>query len=257
MKSVDQVPHVVLVGGYLTMPAFYWPLRRRLLERGAARVSIAQIYWPDWFGITVAGFGPVLLRGARAIREARGDADAPLLVVGHSAGGIVSRLAMSPEPLDGRVAGVANDIGCLVTLGTPHRLYDTIPGWDHPGLKALRFLDRVSPGAWFAPTTSYVTVGSVFVDSDRRGPSNPLKQGINGIMRKVVGQTPGVGSDGIVSSDLTRLDGARHVQLERALHGTFGAPWYGNEEPVDRWWPIALEEWNRALVARDRAPVDG
>ena len=256
MPSDRPAPHVVIVGGYLTMPAFYRQLRQRLLARGAARVSIAPIHWPDWFAVAFAGFGPILLRGARAIREGRREAEAPLLVVGHSAGGIVSRLAMSPEPLDGRQVGVAGDVGCLITLGTPHRLYDTIPGWDHPGLKALRLLDRASPGAWFAPTTNYVTVGSVFVEADQaRGPVG-LGPVISGIISRVVGRTPGVAGDGMVTSDLTRLDEAGHDELKRALHGTVGSPWYGDDENIDEWWPVALDAWERALAARRSAVGD-
>jgi hypothetical protein len=177
------------------------------------------------------------------------------LVVGHSAGGIVTRLTMSPEPLDGRQVGVADDVGCLVTLGTPHRLYDTIPGWDHPGLRALRLLDEVSPGAWFAPTTNYVTVGSVFVSQGHARELDPLLRGFRGVISRVVGQTPGVGGDGMVTSDLTHLDGARHVELDRALHGTLGSPWYGDDENIDVWWPIAMEAWEHALAARASAVV--
>jgi hypothetical protein len=245
-------PHVVIVGGYLTMPAFYRPMRRRLLDRGAAHVSIARLYLPDWLALGMVGFGPVMLRGARAIREARRTSDAPLIVVGHSAGGIVSRLAMSPEPFDGRQVDVADDVGCLVTLGTPHTLYDTIPGWQHPALKATRFLERVTPGAWFAPTTGYVTVGSSRVLPGGDARTHPFKRPLNSIMGAIVGQTPGVRGDGMVGNDLSQLAGARHIELPDVLHGTFGGPWYGDGHVIDRWWPVALESWREARAARAR-----
>jgi len=228
-------------------------MRARLLERGAARVSLAQLYWPDWLAVTFAGFGPSMLRAARAIRGARRIADAPLIVVGHSAGGTVARLAMSPEPFRGRCANVSSDVGCLVTLGTPHTLYDTIPGWDHPGLQVMRFLERVTPGAYFAPTTGYVTVGSTLVPPGRVPRTNAFKRLISDIMGSIVGATPGVAGDGIVGNDLSQLDGARHVELHDTLHGTLGSPWYGDASVIDRWWPVALDEWHRALAARDSA----
>ena len=84
-------PHVVIMGGYLTEPLFYRHMRARLLERGAARVTVAPLHWPDWLALTLVGFGPVMLRGARAIREARRVSPTPLIVIGHSAGGLVSR----------------------------------------------------------------------------------------------------------------------------------------------------------------------
>ncbi|MFV2063176.1 MAG: esterase/lipase family protein [Chloroflexota bacterium] len=204
MSKSSLEPHVI-IGGYLTEPLFYRPMRARLLERRAARVSIVPLHWPDWLAMSFAGFGPAMLRGARAIREARRVSPTPLVVIGHSAGGIVARLAMSPELLDGRQIGIADSVGCLVTLGTPHRLYPTISRWRHPGIDATEFLERVVPGARFAPTTGYLTVGSTFVLPDRRARTNPPKQLINRVMRAFVRETPGVRGDGIVDNAVARL----------------------------------------------------
>jgi hypothetical protein len=243
-------PHVLIIGGYLTEPLFYRPMRGRLLERGAARVTIAGLHVPDWLAAAFAGFGPALLRGARAIREARREAPEPIIVVSHSAGGIVARLAMSPVPLDGRHVGVADDVGCLVTLGTPHSLRPHRPWWEHAGQRATRFLERATPGAWFAPTTGYVTVGSVAVPPRGPDPAPPPKQLLNRLLTSFVGPTSSVGGDGIVTDDLARLPGARHLTLDDALHGTFGGPWYGDGHVIDRWWPVVVEEWRSALDAR-------
>ena len=249
-------PHVVIVGGFLTEPVFYWPMRRRLLERGAARVSIAPLHLPDWLAMGIAGLRPSMLRAARAIREARSESPAPLLVVGHSAGGILARLAMSAEPFDGPPVGVSDEVGCLVTLGTPHSLHDTIPVWHHPGVVATEFLELMSPGACFVPTTGYLTVGSTFVRHARRVPIVSLKQVINVVVRTLVGHTPGAPGDGIVGNDICRLAGARHLALPDVLHGTFGGPWYGDGHVIDRWWPVALEEWQAALAARGSRVLD-
>jgi hypothetical protein len=247
---VPTQPHVVIVGGYLTEPLFYRPMRARLLERGAARVTVAPLHIPDWVGAAFVGFGPSLLRAARTIREARRASDAPLLVVGHSAGGIIARLAMSPTALDGRLGNVADDVGCLVTLGTPHRVRPHARWVEHAGQRATRFLDHACPGAWFAPATRYVTVGSIAVSPRAADPAPAPKQLLNRILTDFVGPSGHVGGDGIVTEDLTHLAGARHVTLTDALHGTYGGPWYGDGHVADRWWPIALEEWRLALEAR-------
>lgn len=251
MESASGRPHVVIVGGYLTLPLFYWPMRERLLERGAARVTIAQLYWPDWLAASFAGFGPSMLRTARAVRRARRNSRSPLIVVGHSAGGILGRLAMSPLAFDGRIAAVADDIGCLVTLGTPHRLLPTIPFWkDHPGRRATLFLERETPGAYFAPTTAYVTVGSSLVPPADKAPTNAFKHIVNRVMREFVGETGDQYGDGIVGNDLSQLQDVPHVELPDVLHGTFGGPWYGDSAVIDRWWPVAQEAWQSALIAR-------
>src|SRR5688500_15384310 len=129
-------PHVVIVGGYLTEPLFYGPMRARLLERGAARVTVAPIHVADWIAAAFVGFGPLLLRAGRAIVQAHRVSGAPIIVVGHSAGGIVSRLAMAPRPFDGRRVSAADAVGCLVTLGTPHVVHPHDPWRGNAGQRA-------------------------------------------------------------------------------------------------------------------------
>jgi hypothetical protein len=243
-------PDVLIVGGYLTEPLFYRPMRARLLERGAARVSVAPIHLVDWIAAAFAGFGPLLLQCGRAIRAARRASRSPLLVVGHSAGGIVARLAMSPRPFDGRHAGVATDVACLVTLGTPHLLRPHAAWRGNAGQRATRFLAREEPDALFAPSTRRVTVGSIAVPPRGADPAPPPKQLLNRILTAFVGPSDDVGGDGIVTDDLARSEGARHITLPDALHGTYGGPWYGDGHVIDRWWPVALEEWHTALAAR-------
>lgn len=242
-------PHVVLIGGFLTEAAQYQPLRSRLLERGAAAVTIAPIHLPDWAVMGLAGMGPLLLRGARVIREACRASGAPVMVVGHSMGGIIARLAMAPVPLDGRWAGVADDVGCLVTLGTPHRFTPNLP-WRHSAQRAAEHLERVSPGAFFAPTTGYLTVGSTRVRPARRPPASSAAALLNRVLAAFVGDTPGVPSDGLVGSDLCRLDGARHIEFTDVLHGLLYGPWYGDAQVIERWWAAAVEEWQTALAVR-------
>jgi hypothetical protein len=240
----------VIVGGYLTEPLFYRPMRARLLERGAARVSVVPLHVPDWLVAAFVGFGPALRRVVRAVRAARRASDAPLIVVGHSAGGILARLALSEEPFRGRQGGVAVDVGCLVTLGTPHVVRPHARWAGHAGERATRFLARSSPGAWFAPATRYLTVGSAAVAPRAPDPAPFPKHLLNRILTDFVGPSVHVSGDGIVTDDLTHLEGARHLTLDDALHGTLGGPWYGDGRVVDRWWPIALEEWRLALEAR-------
>lgn len=245
MTEISSRPHVVIIGGFLTEPLNYRRFRGRLLERGAAAVSTAPIHLPDWALVGLVGLGPVLLRGGRAIREARHSADAPVLVIGHSLGGLVARLAMCPEPLDGRVASVADDVGCLVTLGTPHRLRPTVT-WRHPGVVAAEHLERYAPGAWFAPRTRYLTVGSTLTAPATRGPVRSVVQLANRALLRFVGNEPDGRGDGLVDDDLCRLEGAAHRSYPDVRHGTLGAPWYGDADVLDRWWPDALEAWRQA-----------
>jgi hypothetical protein len=70
------------------------------------------------------------------------------------------------------------------------------------------------------------------------------------VTRIAVGQTAGVGGDGLVDEARVHLPGARHLTFDDVLHGTFGGPWYGDDHVIDRWWTPALEGWREALAAR-------
>lgn len=246
---------ILIVGGFLTGPFNYWPLRRRLRAHGHRHVAIAPI-WPwDWLLAAFVGLGPLLGRTGESIaREYRRAGHRPIIVVGHSGGGILARLAMAPEPFGARVAGVDRAVGALVTLGTPHGLSRMRRRVGHAGHRATRFLDRVSPGAAFAPTTGYVTVGSRAIVPRRALPGSvagrPIRFALGLIMGEVAEQPLDAPGDGLVPLDASHLAGARQLTFNDVLHGCIGGPWYGDEEMVARWLPHAREVWERAMRAR-------
>lgn len=273
-------PHVLIVGGFLTEPFNYWPMRRRLLERGTAGVSIAPLHLPDWLAAGLVGFGPMLAKLGGAIRRAEAESGGrPLLVVAHSGGGIVTRLTMSEVAFRGRRGAVAPSIGALVTLGTPHGLARCGVRAAHSGIVAARFLDRHCPGCFFAPTTAYLTVGSDFVRPDRlvqgtaahgRRTSHGHRRTPNSRWRRIrpltwwdrlltsafdgiVGPLPPEGGDGIVPAAAAHLPGAEQLTFHDVRHGHIGGPWYGDDEIIDRWWPRAVDLWHGALAARESA----
>jgi hypothetical protein len=254
VQSATIRPHVLIIGGFLTEPLNYWRMRRRLLARGAAAATIAPIHVPDWLAAGVVGFGPVLARTGRAIRVAHARAGGqPIIVVAHSGGGILARLAMSDVPHHGRRASVARAVGCLVTLGTPHELARARVPIHHRGIEASRFLSLHQPGAWFSPRTAYLTVASSLVTPSDPSVGHAWDRLRGRLFRAIVGPISPSGSDGIVSLDAAHLAGARQLTFSDVLHGHIGGPWYGDDEIIDRWWPVALELWQEALVVRGQA----
>jgi hypothetical protein len=244
-------PAVLIVGGFATVPQNYWPMRRRVAERGVERVDVAPIWPPDWAIAGLFGLGPLMMRTARSIvRTYRAGGRRPIVVVGHSGGGILARLAMSSVPFDGRVAGVAEAVGCLVTLGTPHGLAHLTNRYRHAGHVATEFLEATSPGAFCAPRTGYVSVGSSFPSAPAGGSVGWLLEQVFSI---VVGDETAQLGDGIVPAAAVHLDGAQQITFADVRHGVFGAPWYGDDISLDRWWPVALESWRAALEARSAA----
>jgi hypothetical protein len=256
MRSTRTGPHVVVMGGFLTEPFHYGSMAQRLRSRGAARVSVASIHLPDWAVMAFAGMGPLMLRGARAIHDARRQAPEPLLVVGHSLGGVVARLAVSGEPFEGRRADVAADVACLVTLGSPHRFRPRIP-WRHPAVRATEHLAAIAARSPEAPSIPVLTVGSTWVDPLRRRRVRGIDELLARTLLAFVGETPGERGDGLVGNDLCQLEGARHIALPDVIHGVFGSPWYGDEEVIDRWWPVALDLWRQSPAGTEAPALAG
>ena len=236
------------MGGYATVPPNYWPLRERLRRREVERVDIAPLWTPDWLLAAMVGFGPILRRTGRAIRRTYlAGGGRPIIVVGHSAGGIAARLAMAQVPFNGRVSGVAQQVGCLVTLGTPHGLAKIANRYRHAGHYAAAFLDRETPGAYFAPRTGYLSVGSRHPGAAFAGLGGRLA---NEFFSIAVGDETQALGDGIVPYSAVHLEGAEQLTFDDVRHGMIGAPWYGDEPMIDRWWPVALDLWWAALEAR-------
>lgn len=260
-RDPDRVPPTVLVlGGFLTSPPFYGRLRGRLHRLGAAAVVVAPIWLPDWLLAAPLGLGAIVTRAGRALLRASDVAaiasqGAPVLILGHSAGGIVARLLTSPEPFEGRRLGASERIGAIVSLGTPH-----LQGTDvrlgfrgvDSGRRALDHLDRFVPGATFAPRVGYVSIASRAVVGRRDGPSR--EQVSFRTYRAILGSTvdpAGTPGDGVVPLAAALLPGSRHLVYDDVGHGIFGRlPWYGSEGVVERWWPEAIDAWHAALRAR-------
>jgi hypothetical protein len=241
-------PSVLIVGGFATAPPNYWPMRRRLLRRGVERVDIAPLWPPDWALAGILGFGPLLRRTGRAVaRTYHACGRRPIIVVAHSGGGIAARLAMSSAPFHGRVAAVAEAVGCLVTLGTPHGLAQLATRYHHAGHEAVAFLDRETPDAFFAPRTAYLTVGSSYPSAAITGAVGRLSADV---FSMVVGRETAELGDGIVPVAAVHLPGAEQLTYDDVRHGMIGSPWYGDDRVIDRWWPVALRLWTDALAAR-------
>ena len=243
-------PSVLIIGGFATAPPNYWPMRGRLLALGVERVDIARLWPPDWLLASMLGFGFLVRRTGKEIaRTYHLGGRRPIIVIGHSGGGIAARLAMSPVPFHGHAASVADAVGTLVTLGTPHGLHSVHNRYHHAGHVASEFLERETPGAFFAPRTGYLTVGSAFPQAAFEGALGRLAEEV---FSMIVGTDTQALGDGIVPASAVHLSGAQQVTFDDVRHGMIGAPWYGDEEILQRWWPTALELWNGALAERSR-----
>ncbi|HYX11291.1 MAG TPA: hypothetical protein VE817_04900 [Candidatus Acidoferrum sp.] len=262
---IDEVaPTVLMLGGLFTSPPMYVPTSRRLLRRGAAHVVVADVWLPDWLLCLYRGPGAVVGRSARALlraAELAASSDhsrgAPLLVIGHSAGGLTARLLTSEAPFAGRRLGGARRIGAIVTLGTPHSVDERKALGRLLAGAATVFADTAVPGPAFSPTTSYLSVRSRFVLGHLAG--NARERAAHHLYRGIL-PNPRVSvmaGDGLVPLRAAGLEGSEILTLDGIVHGQLGgSPWYGSDEAVDVWWPRAVELWREALRARVELETD-
>ena len=258
-EHVDAVdPTVLVLGGFLMSPPFYRPFRERLLRRGVAGVVVDRVWTPDWLLAGPLGLGRVLDKAERALRSAAlvsirspRSQGAPLLVVGHSTGGILARLIAGERPLGGARFGPAGAIGAMVTLGSPHRM-DVDGRFGRTMVaRATRLANRLAPGAFLAPEVGYVSVGSRAVLGC---PDGVGRERVADVLYRAfipsLGGTP-IEGDGLVPSRrLCSRGPARSCSTALPTGRAAGQPWYGTESAIEHWWPAALATWRDALSAR-------
>jgi pimeloyl-ACP methyl ester carboxylesterase len=256
-ESFDRLaPTVLILGGFLTAPPVYERFVARLRARGAAGVVVANVWTPDWLLATARGPAAIATRSGRALLEAGRLAaevseGAPVLVVGHSAGGLIARILTATEPVCGRRFGAVGRIGAIVTLGTPHRLSAGQGIGRQLENRIAGVADTAAPGTLHSPRIGYVSVASSLVDGDPAGTGRERAAYL--LYRSIVGRSAigGVAGDGLVPVSSAVLPGSREVVLDGALHGPgAGGPWYGSDESLDVWWPVAVEAWRGALAIR-------
>lgn len=257
-RGTTVAPTVLILGGFLASPPVYRGLRGRLLDRGAADVVIGGIWTPDWLLAARRGLGPILTRSGRALQRAGGisvgsaaSLGAPVLVVGHSAGGMSARILTSRVPFDGRRLGAAGRIGAIVTLGTPHHVAPIgRPGSEASAVIAA-FADEHVPGAFFAPRIGYVSAASraIVGRSDGSRQDRIALRFYRDLLPEP--EVDEVEGDGLIPLRSALLEGSRQIVFDDVVHapGT-RRPWYGSDVAIDRWWPAAIEAWRSALEHR-------
>jgi len=154
---------IVIVGGVLSFPAVYQGMRRTLTEMTGEPVWIVEAFVRDWIlAGSATGWKRILDKVQRTIREAvSGSRAGKVILVGHRAGGVVSRLYLSPKPFLGvEYAGVEH-VERLITLGSPHH--------NRRGTRVRQWVDESYPGAYFAPDVDYVSVAGRAVEGRRAG----------------------------------------------------------------------------------------
>lgn len=225
---------VVILGGFLSSPAAYKGLCQGLRALTGRPVTIARVQVHDW-PLTVSTFGwaRLLDKLDTVVRSAaKESATGRVTLVGHSVGGVLARLYLSPERFLGRTYAGLRWVDHLITLGSPHH---NRGGWRRGG-RLSRWVEARYPGAWFAPQVRYTCVAGRWLQGDRAGTG--LQRWAFDVYREIGGDG-NVWGDGLIPVEAAWLDGALAVLLEGTSHfSILGTPWYGSQETIRLWWQV-------------------
>jgi triacylglycerol esterase/lipase EstA (alpha/beta hydrolase family) len=223
----------VILPGYLAGAAPYKGMEQQLTHLGYPTTTVPLTRW-DWIP-TIGGrsITPILEKLDETVRQlmARTGRDR-INLVGHSAGGWVSRIYLGDRPYDIH----ANDAGktvvwngkryvsTLITLGTPHISQER---WTK---RNLNFVNDTYPGA-FHSDVQYVCIAGKAVFGDRS---------MNGWFTYNSYQlTCGEGAcwgDEITPVAAAHLLNANNLVLDDVVHSPRpNRQWYGSPDIVKQW----------------------
>jgi triacylglycerol esterase/lipase EstA (alpha/beta hydrolase family) len=223
----------VILPGYLESADVYLPLQQALTALGTPTTTV-PLRKRDWLP-TLGGRSmiPILRQLDRTVNAALTDNHAQQInLVGHSAGGWISRIYIGAVPytIHGDVnenAGLWNakaKVTNLITLGTPH-----ISGerWTR---KNLNFVNDNYPDA-IDPDVQYICVAGKSIFGAKK-----LGQWLAYSSYEMTCGRGDVWGDGITPIEAAHLPGAKNLIIEGVKHSprTSGI-WYGSPEVRSQW----------------------
>ena len=221
---------IIVVGGVTARPRNYRTFAGILRELSGAEVYVVPLTPLDWISGYFRGFGQLVFEIAttvdRALLESESD---KAVLVGHSAGGIASRVYIGGDPpYGGRRYSGHRRVSHLITLGSPHEV---------SGNKRLAPINRVNelfPGALHAESgLEYLSVAGNAEDGSFSRKARKRYERFVGDGR--------VAGDGAVPAEAALLSGAEQRVLDGVYHNQHLGHWYGSDrETVEQWWPQEL-----------------
>lgn len=230
---------IIVVGGVTARPRNYREFADILRELSGAEVYVVPLTPLDWISGYFRGFGQLVFEIAttvdRALLESESD---KAVLVGHSAGGIASRVYIGGDPpYGGRRYSGHRRVSHLVTLGSPHEVADG-------RLAPVNRVNELFPGALHAESgLKYLSVAGDAEDgSDYRKARKRYERFV---------EDGRVAGDGAVPVRSALLSGAEHLTLDGVYHNKHFGHWYGSDrETVEQWWPEELRTGSSVVEKR-------
>ncbi len=225
---------IVLIGGFGSHWSDYRLAARALADIAGRRVFIAGITRVTWMLAGLTDYSLLVDRAHTAVIHALKQTGArKVILVGHSAGGIVGRAYLGDrtvKPHQRSYHGYER-VSRLYMVGSPLRATREAP---RRGLRAAAWVDETYPGAYYAPQVKYLNVRSRHIEGKVNGALRQREAYYN--YRFISGNGAQWG-DGVVPLALSELDGADTLELEGVGHSPGWGRWFfGDASTIRAWW---------------------
>ncbi len=236
-QGLEPIPAqpIVIFGGFLSFTTLYWGMRDMLAGISGQPVSIVETSGHDWLpSVSRLGWRHLLRKLERTIEQAITESDTGRIsLIGHSAGGVLARLYLGPDPFLGHAYRGLDYVSHLITLGSPHHNQGGLTR----GGGMSRWIEKRYPGAFLAPQVKYISVAGRLTRGDRRG---SLQARWAHSVYKEIGGDGYAWGDGLVPVESAKLRGSYQIVLDGVGHFSgFGGRWYGSQEVIPLWWQQA------------------
>ena len=225
----------VILPGYLAAANEYQSMEQGLKDSGYPAVTV-PLQRRHWY-VTLGGrpVTPILERLDRTIQDVLDTTQAPQVnLIGHSAGGWISRIYLGEVPYCGQVWHRVSRVNTLITLGTPHQSNEA---WT---LRNLNFVNQNYPGA-FHDDVNYVCVAGKAIYGK---PSWHWEEWFTYSSYRITCGQGQCWGDGVTPISAAHLTGAENLVLDQVLHSPRQSnstqtaqnhTWYGSPEPLKVW----------------------
>ena len=230
---------IVLIGGYNSIWPGYLKMARDLEDvtravspPGLKVIGVPLMPWHWWQARRTKDGTQILQKLQETVAWARRRLGADRVVlVGHSAGGVIARLYLHEGPVWGHIYAGVEQVTALITLGSPH-CGDRQEGI---GWILTDEANRLVPGTPYAGRVRTLAVAGRYLQGQANG-GYPVRRAYY-FYRYFAGQGD-VWGDGMVPVQSACLEGAETLILEGVAHsGKYGHSWYGASQAIiQRWW---------------------
>ncbi|MBW4591619.1 MAG: alpha/beta hydrolase [Brasilonema angustatum HA4187-MV1] len=221
----------VILPGYLESGVAYRSLEQSLQQLGFPAVTVA-LRRRDWIP-TLGGRSvtPILQQLHATVNQMLQQYNTSQInLIGHSAGGWLSRIYLGEKPYSGRGEVTSSVwqahplVATLITLGTPHVSQERWTRWN------LDFVNQNYPGTFYKNVRYVCVAGKTIFGQRRRG---------SWLAYSSYQLTCGKGNtwgDGIIPIEAAHLEGAQNLVIEGVRHSPKSSGlWYGSPEPLKAW----------------------